>query len=111
MLQKTYFSEEPDRIRYRETFNGFADVWLRTNIESMTGTDEEGNSYTFWQADENYFRVKARSMPLSFVEENFDTLLTMEFADIDDTKPSLEQRISDLESIIAELLYGGELSV
>lgn len=104
MLQKTYFSEEPDKIRYRETFNGFADVWLRTNIEEIQS--EEG---TQWSADENYFRVKARSMPVDFVEENFNTLITMEFPVVNDAKASLEERISDLEEIIAELLYGGAI--
>ena len=104
MITKAYFSEEPEKVRYKVS-NGYADVWLRDNIEEIKS--EEG---TQWSADENYFRVKERSMSKEYVEENFDTLFVTDFSEISDEKESLEKRVADLEAIIADLMFGGLLS-
>lgn len=101
MITKAYFSEEPEKVRYKVS-NGYADVWLRDNIEEIES--EEG---TQWSADENYFRVKTRSMSQEYVEQNFDTLFETDFSEISDEKESLEKRVADLEAIIADLMFGG----
>lgn len=101
MITKAYFSDKPEKVRYRVS-NGYADVWLRDNIEC-----EETEYGPQWSADENYFRVKARSMPQEFVEQNFDTLFASDIDCMSTEQASLEQRVADLEAIIADLLFGG----
>ena len=101
---KAYFSEEPDKIKYMPYGNEFVDIWLRTNIEKIVDTDEEGNEVITWSAYENYFRAKSKNMLLKYVEDNFDSLLYFD-GDVN-VDTSLETRISDLEAAIAELIGG-----
>lgn len=101
---KAYFSEKPDRIRYITSVNGDVDIWLRTNIEEIVDTDDDGNELISWSADENYFRAKEKNMSLKYVEDNYDTLLTYSPKQIN--KASIEERLSELEFAIAELIGG-----
>lgn len=105
-MQKVYFSEQPASIKYMPTSDGHADVWLRTNIEEVTETNEDGSTYSSWKADENYFRAKVRTMPLSYVKENFEDLLNFDYTE-ETEKSSLEKRIEDIEAVLAELFGGG----
>lgn len=107
MLTKVFFSEEPDKIRYKKTSNGFADIWLRTNIEKIE--NENGIQYT---ADENYFRVNANKMTEEYVKANYEILLNYDETDIRyGGTPTVEDRLSDIESTIADLvdILGGIL--
>ena len=105
-MQKVYFSEQPESIKYMPTSDGHVDVWLRTNIEKVTETNEDGSTYSSWKADENYFCAKVRTMPLSYVEENFEDLLNFDYTE-ETEKSSLEKRIEDIEAVLAELFGGG----
>ena len=105
-MQKVYFSEQPASIKYMPTSDGRVDVWLRTNIEEVTETNEDGSTYPSWKADENYFRARVRTMPLSYVEENFEDLLNFDYTE-ETEKSSLEKRIEDIEAVLAELFGGG----
>lgn len=101
---KAYFSEKPEKIRYMSATKGYVDIWLRTNIEEIKDTDPEGNEITSWSADENYFRAKEKNMPFKYVQDNFDELLTYEGDIISGS--TLEERVSDIEAAIAELIGG-----
>ena len=54
---KTQFSQKPEKIRYMQLPDGAADVWLRKNIKKQTG-EQEGTQYTYFEADEVYFRTR-----------------------------------------------------
>lgn len=53
--------------------NGKADVFLRRNEIVETKTDDEGNEYEEYVADEVYFQVDV-SVPKTEIEANFEQL-------------------------------------
>lgn len=65
---KTQFSQKPEKIRYMPLPDGGADVWLRKNIKKQTG-EQEGTEYTYFEADEVYFRTNDAKAE---IEANFE---------------------------------------
>lgn len=107
-MQKVYFSNQPEKIKYSPRSDGYVDIWLRTNIEEIEETNEEGDTFSSWTADENYFKARRTSMPLKYVEDNFKDLLDLDYSK-EEVEITLEQRIEDIENVLAEILGGGLL--
>ena len=112
MSEIAYFTgaTAPEAIQYMPLPDGYADVWLRQNIEEYT--DSEGGAG--WQADEVYFRT---ALTLEEVTEQFDvlfeeapTLTETEDDGIVVTLPGTQDRLDAIEEAIAELaeLIAGE---
>lgn len=64
-MERTQSNAELTAIQYMPLPDGTADVWLRKNIEAVTG--EEGETY--YEADEVYLRTE---LSLEEVQDKFD---------------------------------------
>lgn len=51
-MEKVFYNEKPERIKYMKKPNGLADAWLRANIELGVSHGDDGEQYNQWQADE-----------------------------------------------------------
>lgn len=51
-MEKVFYNEKPERIKYMKKPNGLADAWLRANIELDVSYGDDGEQYSQWQADE-----------------------------------------------------------
>lgn len=113
-----YYNTEPEAIQYMPLPDGkYADVWLRTNIESVTtkeATEDGEAAQVDWQADEVYFRT---TLSLDEVTAQFDTLFESapELTETEDdavvvSVPGTQDRLDAIEEAIAELaeLLAGE---
>lgn len=90
-MQKTYFSEEPQRILYLPQSDGKAEVCLRKNIEHIDGDDGEQ-----WVADEVQFKTMlSQEEVLSQFDEYF-------VEEIETTISDLVEAIDILTGIILE---------
>lgn len=100
---KVYYDSKPDAVLYQPLPDGTANVYLRKNIEqaerSMFNEGEE-EKQTVWTADEKNIQTE---LSKDDVEANFDQL----FLTADFSEPTLEERVSVLESAMAEVTSNG----
>jgi len=101
-MQRVYYTEKPERIKYMTQQDGHADVWLRKNITEYSHEEIVGQESRGYYADEVYLSTK---LTYDQVDEQFDDLFehgTPEIVDV-----TLEERVDALEGVVLELL-GGE---
>lgn len=53
IMEKVFFNQEPEKIKYMAKPNGKADAWLRANIAQET-KEQDGKEYQIWTADETF---------------------------------------------------------
>lgn len=83
-MQKTQFSEQPDRIFYLPLSNGSAEVALRRNIVET----EDSEGHPMWEADEVKF---ISHLSRSEIEAQFDSYFLEEpETTIEDLKEALQ---------------------
>lgn len=100
---KVQFTEKPSEIMYMALPEGGADVWLRKNIEEKTG-EQEGTEYTYYEADEVYFRTNESR---DYVEEHFEELFEGSIPVPPIPEITLEERVAATEAAILEFIMGG----
>lgn len=93
MINTVHFMTKPERIMYMPLHNGYADVWLRKNIQPETARD---GTVDGWVADEVYLRT---SMSRADVESDFDRFFKTERTSAQ-RLDALETAVSDLSSLI-----------
>ena len=104
MSTKAYYTQEPEAIQYMALPTGYADVWLRQDIQQ-----EETEDGTVWTAEEVYFRT---SLSEEEVTENFDTLFSNGGPEVDEDtgeeavtiEYTLAERVEILEEAFAEFV-------
>lgn len=102
-MNTTQFTEMPQAIQYMPLPNGYADVWLRTNIRS----DADADGTAVWLADEMYLRTE---LSLTEVQQQFDALV-QKAKPLDEQVAALVEANNMLTECIlemSELLYGGD---
>lgn len=100
---KVYYDTEPAKILYQPLPDGTANVYLRKNItqaERSTFNQDQEEKQTVWTADEKNIQTE---LSKDDVEANFDQL----FLTADFSEPTLEERVSVLESAMAEVTNNG----
>ncbi len=96
---KVQYSQKPEKIRYMQLPEGGADVWLRKNIKKHTG-EREGTEYTYYEADEVYFRTNVTK---SEIEADFEEYFAGNLPKPPAPAVPDAERISALESAILDL--------
>lgn len=100
---KVYYDSKPDAILYQPLPDGTANVYLRKNIaQAERSTFNQGGeeTQTVWTADEKNIQTE---LSKEDVEASFDQL----FLTADFPTPTLEERVSVLESAMAEVTNNG----
>lgn len=100
---KVYYDTEPEKILYQPLPDGTANVYLRKNIaqaERSTFNQDQEEKQIVWTADEKNIQTE---LSKDDVEANFDQL----FLTADFSEPTLEERVTVLESVIAEVTSNG----
>lgn len=90
-MEKTYFTNEPERILYLKQNEGPAEVWLRQNIEEIE--TEEGIQ---WTAEEVMIHT---NLTQEEIESQFDSYF---FEEPETTVDDLVEAIDLLTTIVLE---------
>ena len=96
---KTQFTSSPAAIQYMPLPKGGADVWLRKDIVEKKGT-ENGTEYTFFEAEEVYFRTNASK---NEIEASFEDYFAGNLPKPPAPVISDSERIAALEAAILDL--------
>lgn len=90
-MDKTFFTERPERMAYLQQGDGTAEVWLRDNIER-----EETEEGVRWSADEVMIRTH---LSQDEIESQFDSYF---FIEPETTVADLVEAIDLLTTIVLE---------
>lgn len=72
-MQRVFYSEQPEEIKYMTRPDGKADVWLRANIKQVE-IEQDGTTSQKWQADETF--IEGTGLTQEKVKTNFFSLFT-----------------------------------
>lgn len=72
-MQRVFYNEKPEEIKYMARPDGKADAWLRANIQQVE-IEQEGVTSQKWQADEAF--VEGTELAQEEVKTNFFSLFT-----------------------------------
>jgi hypothetical protein len=99
---------EPSPVVFEPLPDGAANVRLYRNARQETKTgDEDGEEYTVWTADEVFFRVpaaRAAELDAEMIQADFAAWWTHGEAWQPETPQTVEDRLDELEALIAEMI-------
>lgn len=72
-MQRVFYNEKPEEIKYMARPDGKADAWLRANIQQVE-IEQDGVTSQKWQADETF--VEGTELEQEEVKTNFFSLFT-----------------------------------
>ena len=68
VMEKVFYNQQPEKIKYMAKPNGLADIWLRGNIKQET-IEQEGQEQLIWTANERF--ISDSALTLSEVQADF----------------------------------------
>ena len=72
VMEKVFYNQQPEKIKYMAKPNGLADIWLRGNIKQET-IEQEGQEQLIWTANERF--ISDSALTLTEVQADFFGLL------------------------------------
>ena len=89
IMEKVFFNQEPEKIKYMAKPNGKADIWLRGNIKQETIECEGQEQQQIWTANERF--ISDSALTLSEVQADFFSL----FVDAPGIQAVLNKAVQD----------------
>lgn len=68
VMEKVFYNQQPEKIKYMAKPNGLADIWLRGNIKQET-IEQEGQEQLIWTANERF--ISDSALTLTEVQADF----------------------------------------
>lgn len=94
-MEKVFYNQQPEKIKYMAKPNGLADIWLRGNIKQET-IEQEGQEQLIWTANERF--ISDSALTLSEVQAEFFNL----FVDAPGTQAMLTKAVQDYMDATAQ---------
>lgn len=94
-MEKVFFNQEPEKIKYMIKPNGKADIWLRGNIKQET-IEQEGQEQLIWTANERF--ISDSALTPSEVQSDFFNL----FVDAPGTQAMLTKAVQDYMDVTVQ---------
>lgn len=68
IMEKVFYNQQPEKIKYMAKPNGLADIWLRGNIKQET-IEQEDQEQLIWTANERF--ISDSALTLTEVQADF----------------------------------------
>ena len=101
VMEKVFYNQQPEKIKYMAKPNGLADIWLRGNIKQET-IEQEGQEQLIWTATERF--IPDSALTLVEVQADFFNL----FVDAPGTQAMLTKAVQDyMDATVQDRGYDG----
>lgn len=88
VMEKVFYNQQPEKIKYMAKPNGLADIWLRGNIKQET-IEQECQEQLIWTANERF--ISDSALTLTEVQADFFGL----FVDAPGIQAALTKAVQD----------------